>query len=48
MSHADTLQRTVATLRFFDASAQGTEVDAAGYKDFWFHFLDMRRAGLDV
>ncbi len=42
MSRADAVQRTLATLRFFDASAQGTEVDATGYKGFYYHFLDMR------
>ena len=42
MSRADAVQRTLATLRFFDASAQSTEVDATGYKGFYYHFLDMR------
>ena len=42
MSRADAAQRTLATLRFFDASAQGTEADATGYKGFYYHFLDMR------
>ena len=42
MSRADAVQRTLATLRFFDTSAQGTEVDATGYKGFYYHFLDMR------
>lgn len=42
MSRPDAVQRTLATLRFFDASVQGTEVDATGYKGFYYHFLDMR------
>ena len=42
MSRADAVQRTLATLRFFDASVQGTEADATGYKGFYYHFLDMR------
>jgi len=42
MSRAHAVQRTLATLRFFDASAQGTEMDATGYKGFYYHFLDMR------
>jgi hypothetical protein len=49
MTRADALQRTLAVLRFFWASPQGTEPDASGYKGFYYHFLDMdtgRRAGL--
>ena len=42
MSRADAVQRTLATLRFFDASVQGTEADATGYKGFYYHFLDMK------
>jgi hypothetical protein len=41
MSRADAVRRTLATLRFFDTSVQGTEVDATGYKGFYYHFLDM-------
>jgi len=33
---------TLAALRFFAASEQGTGVDATGYKGFYYHFLDMR------
>jgi hypothetical protein len=33
--------RTLATLRFFAGSAQGTESDATGYRGFYYHFLDM-------
>ena len=42
MTRAEAVQRTLATLRFFDASVQGTEADATGYKGFYYHFLDMR------
>ena len=42
MSRADAVQRTLATLRFFDGSVQGAEADATGYKGFYYHFLDMR------
>ena len=42
MSRADAVQRTLAILRFFDASVQGTETDATGYKGFYYHFLDMQ------
>ena len=41
------MQRTLATLRFFDTSAQGTESDATGYKGFYYHFLDMRSGRRD-
>ncbi len=35
------VERTLATLRFFWNSPQGTEPDATGYKGFYYHFLDM-------
>jgi hypothetical protein len=35
-------QRTLATLRFFWSSPQGTEPDATGYRGFYYHFLHMR------
>lgn len=44
--HATAL--TLAALRFFAGSEQGTAVDATGYKGFYYHFLDMqtgRRTG---
>lgn len=41
MSRADAIQRTLATLRFFDRSVQSTDPDATGYKGFYYHFLDM-------
>ena len=38
----DAIKRTLATLRFFLNSPQGTEPDATGYKGFYYHFLDMK------
>jgi hypothetical protein len=38
---ADAIQRTLATLRFFHQSVQSTDLDATGYKGFYYHFLDM-------
>lgn len=35
-------EKSLATLRFFWRSPQGTEPDAAGYKGFYYHFLDMQ------
>ena len=49
MTRADAIERTLAVLRFFWSSAQGTAPDVTGYKGFYYHFLDMttgRRAGL--
>ena len=49
MTRTDAIERTLAVLRFFWASAQGTASDVTGYKGFYYHFLDMtggRRAGL--
>jgi len=48
MTRADAVERTLAVLRFFSTSPQGTASDATGYKGFYYHFLDMqtgRRAG---
>jgi hypothetical protein len=48
MTRADAIQRTLAVLRFFWSSPQGTSSSATGYKGFYYHFLDMetgRRAG---
>ncbi len=42
LSREAALQRTLATLRFFDGSTQGTEPDATGYRGFYYHFLDMQ------
>ena len=41
MRRADAIARTLATLRFFHASVQSSEVDATGYKGFYYHFLDI-------
>lgn len=38
----DARGRTLAALRFFQASHQGAEPDATGYKGFYYHFLDMQ------
>ena len=42
MTRAAAVERTLATLRFFWNSPQGTEPDATGYKGFYYHFLDMQ------
>jgi len=42
LSHAEAVQRTLTTLRFFSQSAQGPEPDATGYRGFYYHFLDMQ------
>jgi len=42
MSRAAAVQRTLATLRFFWNSPQGTEPDATGYQGSYHHFLDMQ------
>ena len=42
MSRAAAVERTLATLRFFWNSTQGPELDATGYKGFYYHFLDMQ------
>jgi hypothetical protein len=41
VTRAEAIERTLATLRFFWASPQGTESDATGYQGFYYHFLDM-------
>ncbi len=48
MTRADAIERTLAVLRFFWTSPQGTAPDGTGHKGFYYHFLDMttgRRAG---
>ena len=42
ISRADAVERTLVTLRFFWNSPQGPEIDATGYKGFYYHFLDMQ------
>lgn len=41
ITRAKAIERTLATLRFFRDSPQGTDPDATGYKGFYYHFLDM-------
>ena len=41
MAKDQAIERTLATLRFFRDSPQGTEPDATGYRGFYYHFLDM-------
>ncbi len=41
LSRDNAVTRTLATLRFFWNSAQGTEPNATGYKGFYYHFLGM-------
>ena len=42
MSRAAAVERTLATLRFFWNSPQGTESNATGFQGFYYHFLDMK------
>jgi len=42
MSRAAAAERVLATLRFFWNSPHGPEPDAAGYKGFYYHFLDIK------
>lgn len=37
----EAIKCTLATLRFFQQSEQGTGPDATGYQGFYYHFLDM-------
>ena len=49
ITRPDATRRTLAMLRFFWTSPQGTAPDASGHRGFYYHFLDMstgRRAGL--
>ena len=41
MTRAHASDLTLAALRFFATSDQGTAADATGYKGFYYHFLDM-------
>jgi hypothetical protein len=41
LSRHDAIKRTLAPLRFFSDSHQGTEADATGYRGFYYHFLNM-------
>jgi hypothetical protein len=42
LTRDDAIERTLATLRFFSESQQGTEAEATGYRGFYYHFLDMK------
>lgn len=42
MTRAAAIKRTLATLRFLYNSTQSTELDATGYRGFYYHFLDIR------
>lgn len=42
VTRAEGVGRTLATLRFFENSPQGTGPDATGHKGFYYHFLDMQ------
>ena len=42
ISRREAVKRTLAALRFFWNSKQGTSADATGYKGFYYHFLDMQ------
>jgi len=41
ISREEAVDRVLTTLRFFWNSPQGTEIDATGYKGFYYHFLHM-------
>src|ERR1700692_3531031 len=42
LTRDDAIKRTLATLRFFSHSQQGTEASSTGYRGFYYHFLDMQ------
>ena len=42
ISRTEAVKRTLTVLKFFLNSHQGTELDATGYKGFYYHFLDMQ------
>jgi hypothetical protein len=42
MTRSHAIALTLAALRFFAGSEQGTGLDATGYKGFYYHFLDMQ------
>jgi hypothetical protein len=42
MSRHSAAALTLKTLRFFQDRPQGDQADSAGYKGFYYHFLDMR------
>jgi len=42
MTRIDAIERTLALLRFFWTSPQGSAPNATGFKGFYYHFLDMK------
>ncbi len=42
VTRAQACDRVLNTLRFFWTSPQGPEIDATGYKGFYYHFLDVK------
>jgi len=42
VTRAQARERTLATLRFFWSSTQGTDADATGHRGFYYHFLDVK------
>lgn len=42
MTRAAAVERTLTTLRFFWNSPQGPELDATGFRGFYYHFLHMQ------
>src|SRR4029453_9739042 len=42
IAHAAAREQTLATLRVFREGREGPQADAAGYKGFYYHFLDMQ------
>ena len=42
MARSAAVERTLNTLRFFWNSQQGPELDATGYRGFYYHLLDMK------
>jgi hypothetical protein len=47
VTREDAVERTLATLRFLEGSAQGSDANATGYKGFFYHYLD-RESGRRV
>jgi hypothetical protein len=41
LGRAEAIERTLATLRFFQQSQQGTQPNATGCMGFYYHFLDL-------
>ncbi len=41
LAREDAAARALATLRFFEGSAQGPAPDATGHRGFYYHFLDL-------